>query len=48
MRRLRILTWVIHAPSEYRQFEADAGGTPSNDRLRESLFFRLWEEEVRR
>lgn len=48
MRRLRLLTWVIHAPSEYRQFEADAGGTPSNDRLRESLFFRLWEEEVRR
>ncbi len=48
VRRLRILTWVIHAPSEYRQFEADAGGTPSNDRLRGSLFFRLWEEEVGR
>jgi len=48
IRRLRILTWVIHAPSEYRQFEADAGGVPSDQRLRQGLFFRLWQEELRR
>lgn len=48
MRRLQLLSWIIHAPSEYRQYAADAGGTPADDRLRGGLFFRLWQEELRR
>jgi hypothetical protein len=45
---LRVLLWLVHAPSEYRHAAADAGGAPSPDVLRRSLFLALWEEEVRR
>lgn len=45
---LRVLLWLVHAPSEYRHAAADAGGPPTPDALRRSLFLALWEEEVRR
>ena len=47
-RPLRILTWLIHSRSEYRQFEADAAGRPSLESLRHSLFVSLWNEELTR
>jgi phosphotransferase family enzyme len=46
-RPLRMLTWLLHSRSEYRELEADAGGTPSAQALRGSLFLRLWEEELK-
>jgi hypothetical protein len=45
---LRVLLWLIHAPSEFRHAAADAGGPPPDDVLARSLFLRLWQEEVRR
>ena len=44
---LRVLLWLIHAPSEFRHAAADAGGRPPADVLARSLFLRLWREEVR-
>lgn len=44
---LRVLLWLIHAPSEFRHVAADAGGPPPEGVLARSLFLRLWEEEVR-
>jgi hypothetical protein len=44
---LRALTWMLHAQSEYRRMSDDAGGPPSADALRQSLFLGLWEEELR-
>lgn len=44
---LRLLTWLLHSRSEYRQFVADAGGQPTPAVLRQSLFVQLWEEELR-
>jgi hypothetical protein len=44
---LRILTWILHSRSEYRELEADAGGRPSPDALQGSLFLRLWKEELK-
>ena len=43
---LRLLTWLIHARSEYRRLTADASGQPSHEALRDSLFVALWEEEL--
>lgn len=43
---LRLLTWLIHARSEYKRLEAAAGGPPSADALQRSLFFTLWKEEL--
>jgi hypothetical protein len=43
---LRALTWMLHARSEHRRMSDDAGGTPSLDALRRSLFLGLWEEEL--
>jgi Phosphotransferase enzyme family len=48
LRPLRLLVWLIHSLSEYRQFAADSAGRPTLDQLRSSLFVRLWEEELRR
>lgn len=45
---LRLLTWLIHARSEYRRMAARAGGDPSPEMLSRSLFFSLWREELHR
>lgn len=44
---LRVLAWLIHAHSDFRHAEADAGGAPSAEALRRSLFVALWAAEVR-
>jgi hypothetical protein len=44
---LRLLTWMLHSRSEYRHFVADVAGKPGPQILRRSLFFKLWEEELR-
>jgi hypothetical protein len=46
LRALRALCWVGHAESEFQAFSADAGGSPSADQLRESVFARLWALEL--
>jgi hypothetical protein len=43
---LRMLTWLVHARSEHRRLAADAGGTPSPEALRRSLFLSLWRMEL--
>jgi hypothetical protein len=43
---LRMLAWMLHARSEHRRMVADAGGPPTADVLRRSLFLGLWEEEL--
>jgi Phosphotransferase enzyme family len=45
--RLRMLVWLVHSRSEYMHFTADRGGPPPAEKLRRSVFFQLWEEEVR-
>jgi hypothetical protein len=44
---LRLLTWLVHARSEYRQLTADAGHRPSPEQLRSAVFITLWQEELR-
>jgi hypothetical protein len=44
---LRVLLWMIHAQSDFRHAEADAGGLPASSALARSFFLRLWEQEVR-
>jgi len=44
---LRALVWLIHAYSDARHAAADAGGPPSKEALRRSLFLALWTAEVR-
>jgi hypothetical protein len=44
---LRLLTWVLHSRSEYLHFTADAAGRPTPAALEQSLFLRLWREELR-
>jgi hypothetical protein len=46
VRALRALCWIGHAESEFQHFSADAGGPPSVDALRASVFVRLWREEI--
>jgi hypothetical protein len=46
-RPLRVLAWMLHSHSEYQHFVADAGGRPDRERLRGSLFIKLWETELR-
>jgi hypothetical protein len=46
VRALRALCWIGHAESEFQAFSADAGGRPSTDRLRGSVFARLWAIEL--
>lgn len=43
---LRLLTWLIHARSEYRRFVEDHGAAPSPDVLRRGLFLGLIETET--
>lgn len=45
---LRLLTWIVHARSDHAHLAADAGGPPTPAALRGSLFFGLWQEELRR
>jgi hypothetical protein len=45
-RALRALCWIEHADSELRHFTADAGGRPTDDALRASVFVQLWKEEI--
>lgn len=45
-RPLALLTWLLHARSEYQRLVADAGGAPDQASLRHSLFVALWEEEL--
>jgi hypothetical protein len=44
---LRALVWLIHAHSDVLHAVADAGGSPTADALRQSLFLALWTAEVR-
>ena len=44
---LRMLTWMIHLPSEVGRLER-AGEPLRPDVLRRAIFVRLWEHEVRR
>ena len=46
VRPLRLLTWMLHSRSEYRQMRQLADGTPSEESLRGSLFLKLWAEEM--
>jgi Phosphotransferase enzyme family len=46
LRPLRLLAWLIHSRSEYRQLRAEAGGPPSAQVLRGSLFVQLWQAEL--
>jgi hypothetical protein len=43
---LRLLTWLVHAASEYRRIVADSGGAPSPHALRIALFFTLVQHEA--
>ncbi|MCL4408928.1 MAG: aminoglycoside phosphotransferase family protein [Gammaproteobacteria bacterium] len=43
---LRVLTWLIHAQSEYRSFSSGRMHRPSDHVLRQSLCINLWEEEL--
>jgi hypothetical protein len=45
---LRLLAWMIHARSEYRQFLGESGGHPTPEQLQSSLFMSLWQEEISR
>jgi hypothetical protein len=47
VRGLHLLTWLIHARSEYGRLVADAGGPPAPGALAGSLFLALWREELR-
>ncbi|HEU4587265.1 MAG TPA: hypothetical protein VFS11_01355 [Gemmatimonadales bacterium] len=47
LRPLQVLVWLIHARSDFQHFVADAGGPPSTEMLRRSLFLALWREEMR-
>ena len=44
---LRVLLWLIHAQSDFRHAEADAGGPPPSNVLARGFFLALWAEEVR-
>ncbi len=45
---LRLFTWLLHSRSEYARLRADAGGLPAEQQLRDSVFVRLWREELSR
>jgi Phosphotransferase enzyme family len=47
IRPLRLLAWVLHSRSEYRHLAEDSGGSPERQRLRQSFFLDLLEEEMR-
>jgi hypothetical protein len=45
---LGLLTWMVHARSEYQRILEDSAAPPTLDRLRTGVFWQLWQEEVRR
>ena len=45
---LRLFTWLLHSRSEYARLRANAGGSSTEQQLRESVFVRLWREELHR
>jgi Phosphotransferase enzyme family len=46
--RLRLLCWIVHCRSDYRQLEMAAAGPPSAEALRGAIFLGLVEEELSR
>jgi hypothetical protein len=44
---LRVLCWIVHSRSDYRHLEIEAAGTPRPERLRDSIYLGLLEEELR-
>ena len=47
VRPLRLLCWMLHSRSEYRQMRRAARGSPTDESLRAGLFVRLWTAEMR-
>jgi hypothetical protein len=47
LRPLRLLCWIVHSRSEYKQLEQDALGPPTRDALSGSLFLSLWRQELK-
>lgn len=45
---LRLLAWLVHSASDYRLLCKDEGGEPAPETLRQSVYFVLCEEELRR
>jgi hypothetical protein len=45
---LRLLTWLVHSRSDYTRLFEDEGGRPEPEALRQSVYFVLCEEELRR
>jgi hypothetical protein len=43
---LRLLAWVLHAHSDFVHLRADVGGTPNDEALRSSRFFRLFRADL--
>ncbi|HKH90924.1 MAG TPA: hypothetical protein VKA54_03920, partial [Gemmatimonadaceae bacterium] len=43
---LRLLCWVLHSHSDYVHRQADSGGVPRAEVLRESIFLRLYHAEL--
>lgn len=48
LQALRLLVWIIHSRSEYRQLTAEHGGVLTAEHLRNSVFFTLWNIEAQR
>jgi hypothetical protein len=48
MRPLRLLCWIVHFRSDYRHLELETAAPPQPEALRNSMFFSLWQEELRR
>lgn len=47
IRPLRLLCWIVHSRSDYRHLELETAAPPEPSALRSSLFFSLWQEELR-
>ena len=43
---LRLLVWLIHAPSEYQRMVATSASAPPDSLLENSAFVSLWKEEL--
>jgi Phosphotransferase enzyme family len=48
IRPLRLLCWIVHSSSEYRHLKLETAAAPERTALHSSLFFSLWEEELRK
>lgn len=44
---LRVLCWIVHSRSDYRHLEIETAGVPQRERLRNSTYLGLLEEELR-